>query len=150
MFHKRQVIDFLWDIIQDETLEILPFVKYEKMDGRVPCANKISQTKDDTNVRVCQLSLNRKYFGVKKDSNFLKAIILHEIGHAIICNNSKVDNEFYAHIWAMSKANKMGLPGVVKQLIVMILEWGEIEWSDLRGRRYRMANKKFKELVKIK
>jgi hypothetical protein len=150
MFHKRNVIDFIWDVIKDEELEIFPFIKYESMDGRIPCQNKISQTKEDKNVRVCQISLNKKYFGVKKDSNFLKALLLHELGHAVICNDSKVDNEFYAHMWAIYKANKLGLPKVVKQLIIMILEWGDIEWSDLRGRRYRIAYKKFRELIKLR
>ena len=146
MFLKKHVRDFLYDVIKDEEMEIYPFVKYVSMDDRVPCENKISFTKDK-NVKVCQLSLNRKYFGVKKDSNFLKAILLHEIGHAVICNKSKVDNEFYAQMWAIKKADDMGLPKVVSQLILMLLEWGEIEWGDLKGRRYLLACKKFKKLM---
>jgi len=149
MLRKKNVIDFLYNVIEDEAIEIYPFVKYESMDERIPCANKISHIQADSNVRICQLSLNRKYFGVKKDSNFLKAILLHEIGHAIMCNKSKIDNELFAHMWAIKKADSLKLDKVVQQLIIMILEWGECSYNDYKSRRYIMACRKFMKIVHI-
>jgi hypothetical protein len=148
MFRKKQVIDFLYKVIKDEELEIYPFIKYESLHINTICQNKISISKLEPNLRLCQIGLNRKYFCVVKDSTFLKASLLHEIGHAVFFINSKVDNEFYAHMWAIEKAEKMGMPKVVNQLIIMILEWGEIDWNDLQGRRYLLAYKKFKDLIK--
>lgn len=151
MFNKRKVIDFLYDVIKDEELEIYPFVKYVSMDGSVPCQNKISSVKDEPLLKVCELSLNRKFFSSnysKHNTNILKAMLLHEIGHVFFANKSKIDNELFAHLWAIEKANKMGLTKVVSELILIILEWGDIKWSYLEGRRYLLAYKKFLSIVK--
>lgn len=145
MFLKKNVIDFLYDVIKDEELEIYPFVKYVSMHPNIPCQNKISRVKDDKNVRVCQLSLNRKYFS-SNDRDFLKALLLHEIGHSLFKFKSKTDNEYFAHLWAINKASTMKIPKVVNKLILLILEWEDMSWNDYKCRRYILASKKFQKL----
>lgn len=147
MFQKNNVLDFLYEVIKGESMDIIPIVKYLSLDKGVVCQNKVFTSKKEKNLRVCSILLNRKYFGVV-DRNFLKASLLHEIGHAMFRCRSKTDNEYYAHMWAIDKANKMGLSKVVLKLIVIILEWGDMDWNTFRNRRYILAYKKFKNLFK--
>lgn len=145
MFKKKNIIDFVYNVIKDEELEIIPIVKIVPMEDYVVGSNLISFSDSNTKLRVCQISLNKKYF-YAYNKHFIKANLLHEIGHAIVSNKSTVDEEFYAHLWAINKANKMNLPLVIKNLIEIIDTWATFHWNITENRRYILAAKKFKKM----
>lgn len=149
MFKKKNIIDFVYDVIKDEELEIIPIVKIVSMDYDVVGSNRISFSDSNPKLRLCQISLNKKYF-YSFSKHFIKANILHEIGHAVVPCRSKVDGELYAHMWAIAKADKMNLKYVVKNLFMVLMTWESFEWSNPENRIYILAAKKFKKIFKIK
>ena len=147
--NKKQVIDFLYNVIKDEENRVLPIIRYvSDLHKDCPCEMRRYRHLDDKNTDLlCIIRLNRKWFLRKGCDNQLKGFLLHEIGHCFFEEKTKYRNELYAQMWAIDKADAMGLKRVRAELIGMILDWGDMSWGDYKMRRYIIASKQFKETI---
>lgn len=82
------------------------------------------------------IELNKKIFMYSKDTTYLKALILHELGH-IYVSEFKIKNphieEYSAHNFALKTALSHRLIKVHKELLLMLEEWEEYKWNECRG-----------------
>lgn len=147
MFRKQNIQSFLYNVIKDEDVTIIPIIKYTKLEECVPCEIRISSILDDSDMLICFILLNRIHFCYEKNSNLLKAYLLHEIGHCFHQTDGKSHNELVAHLWAFKKAEEMKLPKVIDMLEKTIENWGTISWKDYAFRRYIMAYRQWKILI---
>lgn len=146
---KKQIINFLYNVIKDEENRVLPIVRYtSELHENVPCEMRRYRSFDKKNTDLlCIIKLNKKWFLRKGTDNQLKAFLLHEIGHCFFEERRKYKNELYAQMWAIDKADEMKLPKVKKELIEMIKSWEDYNWGDYTFRRYIIASKKYKEII---
>jgi len=140
---KKEVLNFVYEVIKDENLQIYPIVKYKYKHISYPCEIILFKGKDKKNLLICNLILNRNVFNNKTNRNLLKAYILHEFGHCFFESKSKYKNELYAQTWAIYKARKMGIKFIERHLITIMKEWLEMNWQDFEFRRYITAAKEY-------
>lgn len=93
-----------------------------------------------------RLVLNQKEFDKDSEEEDQMVILLHELGH--VPNDSiksPSEDEYLAQMWAIAKAEDLGLPEVRVRLIQDIISWGEFKWNEKKGqyRRYIIASKRF-------
>ena len=146
MFRKKNIQTFLYNVIKDEEITIVPIIQFSKLEECIPCEIRISSIIDE-DIVVCFILLNRIHFCYEKNTNLLKAYLLHEIGHCFNQTDGKCHNELVAHLWAFQKAEMMNLPRVIKMLEKTIENWGDISWNNYAFRRYIMAFKQWKLLI---
>lgn len=147
MFRKKNIQKFLYEVIKDEEIIIVPIVKFCKLEDCIPCEIRITSILDDEDMLICFILLNRIHFCYEKNTDLLKAYLLHEIGHCFNQSEGKSRNELVAHLWAFQKAEKMNLPKVIIMLEKIIENWGSISWQEYAFRRYIMAYKQWKLLI---
>lgn len=79
----------------------------------------------------------------------LKMMMIHEVGHIKThdINNSGPRSELYAQLWAIKRANQMGLLNVQKGLIRRLFEWQE--YGNEYSGAYRIFRKEYREQYEI-
>ena len=143
MFRKKNIINFIYSIIKNENKEILPFIKFSSdIHPDIPCEICIKYNDTDDFI-ICFIYLNRKLFMYEKNSDLLKAYLLHEIGHCFATSKLKSDNELEAHLWAIKKSKSLQIPKVTNMLITIIKSWRDINYKEYQFRRYIIAAKKY-------
>ena len=136
---KTQVLNFL-RLFSLQTKVIIKFVPESEIGELYPC--QVSLIED----RTCLLELSRKQFMYNKDQIYLRALLLHEIGHIVAAYlkiKSTSVEEFTAHKWAIDITKKRKYNRLHNELRAMLESWREYTWNEDKGafRRYIQASK---------
>jgi len=96
-----------------------------------------------------EILINKKDFKNLTD-NFWKCILLHEVGHfnsvdfldKLGVGHSVVMNELFAQLWAIKRADKLGMERLKRESISILKRWKRMNWNST-DRRYRLASNFF-------
>lgn len=98
-------------------------------------------------VEIYTMTLRRGMLN-NKDDTWIKAIILHEVGHLETQHGAESAGELecYAQEWAISKAEELRWKSVRESLYDMVDEWELATWNEEGGkyRRYILAARLFR------
>jgi len=91
---------------------------------------------------VAYLAKKTIYINLKNIENDLEMawILMHEIGHLNTTSTKLSEMEYNAHMWAISRANELGMYKIKRELIIMFKYWLKFNWNSDK-RRYIMAAK---------
>jgi len=92
--------------------------------------------------------LSRSLF-MNQEYLYQKSTLLHEVGHFVHRDIRQLSKrELYAELWAIKKANSMGLYDVKQYAIEFIRDWEtRFSWNkDKEWRRYIIASKKYNRM----
>ena len=153
--NDKQIKQFVNKIVPPDLEEC--FVEVKNVD---PYLARIltHRWKDNGEIAKYEILLNESSLGssyiTRNKYRYLKATLLHEIGHAVTGRDrrgvSGTDLEIKAHLWGIDRANEMGMIAVAKEMIKIFEKWSWYGYNS-KFRRYVMANKKVmsnKKLVK--
>ena len=136
---KLQIFNFL-RLFALQSKVIIKFVPTSEIGELYPC--QVCEVEKN----VYLLELSRKEFMYNKDQIYLKALLLHEIGHILI-NHLKIKSatieEYTAHNLAINITKKRKYSKLHKELCAMFESWRIYTWNEDNGtyRRYIKASK---------
>jgi len=98
--------------------------------------------------KIMLLAINRSAFNHTYPDDVLKAVMMHEIGHAKNNKDRGSQAEYTAHRWALNKSKKLGMKDVVRVLRYMVKEWSRHGWNEDGGiyRKYIIASRRLKHV----
>jgi hypothetical protein len=135
---KSQILNFL-KIFSLQAKIVIKFVPRSKTGEFYPC--QVSEIDD----KLYLVELSRKDFIHNKDQLYLKALLLHELGH-IAASCLKIKNpsieEYTAHKWALNITKKRKYLKLHYELCAMLESWREYTWNEDKGsfRKYIIAS----------
>ncbi len=117
---------------------IVKFLPESEMTPYYPA--QVSELEDGSYL----LELCRKEFLYHKDEIYLKALLVHELGHIAtfhITFQSSSYDEYIAHRWALRVTFKKRFFRIHRELQLMIESWKNFTWNEDGGiyRRYIVA-----------
>jgi hypothetical protein len=122
---KDQVIRFIANIVPYKIK-----VKYVSSSEILECyAAQISKLNDSSYL----LELNRKIFLYDIDMTYLKATLLHELGHITTTHRKRSMEEYKAHQWAIRTAHRRRFTKIHKELIALKKSWKTFTWNQENG-----------------
>jgi len=136
---KLQVFNFL-RLFALQSKVIIKFTSESKLGEFYPC--QVSETEENMYL----LELSRKVFMYNKDQIYLRALLLHEIGHILVSPlkiKSTTIEEYAAHNLAINITKKRKYSKLHKELRAMLESWRIYTWNEDNGafRRYIQASK---------
>lgn len=113
--NKKQIARFIKKVLPDRGVEIDYFD--EKNDGTA---------KTNTHPPIPVIYFNKRVLRTKAcTNNFLKGVILHELGHVVYNHKGwNVRDEYKAQVFAIKTAEKLGMTKILRGLLNSTYRWG--------------------------
>jgi len=125
-----------------KTSKIEVRLKKVKKDKLEPYVGLSYHDEDSKPIIEVTEGLQKSINGCKVSKSFIRAFLLHELGHFHTKKcRAAYRNEYNAHVWAISKALDLGYSRVVSSLREEI-----ISWQNLDNNRYYMKYRKASDL----